>query len=72
MFEAAIFLIVVMVILLSKMIRIVPQGEEWVVERFGRFSRVLKPGLRFINPIISKVNQRHYLRYSAARSDYER
>jgi len=56
MFEAAIFLIVVMVILLSKMIRIVPQGEEGGGERFGRFSRVLKPGLRFINPIISKVS----------------
>lgn len=36
-------------------VRIVPQGEEWVVERLGRFHRVLEPGLNIIFPIIDNV-----------------
>jgi len=31
---------------LYKGINIVPQGEEWVVERLGKFARTLKPGLK--------------------------
>jgi regulator of protease activity HflC (stomatin/prohibitin superfamily) len=55
MFEFTIFLVFVAVILAMKMIRIVPQGEEWVIERLGKFAGVLKPGLRIINPVITKV-----------------
>jgi regulator of protease activity HflC (stomatin/prohibitin superfamily) len=36
-------------------VRIVPQGEEWVVERLGRFHRVLEPGLNVIIPMIDQV-----------------
>ena len=36
-------------------IRIVPQGEEWVVERLGRFHRVLEPGLNIIIPFVDQV-----------------
>ena len=56
MFEFTVFLIIVAVILAFKGIRIVPQGEEWVVERLGKFAAVLKPGLNIINPIFSKVS----------------
>lgn len=49
-------LLFVTIIAVFKMIRIVPQGEEWVVERLGKFTAVLKPGLKFINPIISKIS----------------
>jgi len=55
MFEFMIFLVFVAVILATKGIRIVPQGDEWVVERLGKFAGVLKPGLRLINPIFTKV-----------------
>ena len=43
---------------LYKGINIVPQGEEWVVERLGKFSRLLKPGLNIIVPYIEKVRKR--------------
>ena len=49
-------LLLPVVILIWKGIRIVPQGEEWVVERLGKFSSVLNPGLHVINPIFSKVS----------------
>jgi len=36
-------------------IRIVPQGQEWVVERLGKFDAILYPGLNLIIPLIDKV-----------------
>ena len=49
-------LLLPVIILIWKGIRIVPQGEEWVVERLGKFSSVLNPGLHVINPIFSNVS----------------
>ena len=49
-------LLIPVAILIWKGIRIVPQGEEWVVERLGKFSAVITPGLNVINPIFSKVS----------------
>ena len=46
------------VITLYKGINVVPQGEEWVVERLGKYSRTLKPGLNIILPYIEKVRMR--------------
>ena len=39
--------------ILFKSIRIVPQGQEWIVERLGKYQTTLKPGLGLINPIFS-------------------
>ena len=46
------------VITLYKGINVVPQGEEWVVERLGKYSRTLKPGLNIILPYIEQVRTR--------------
>ena len=35
-----------------KGVRIVPQGEEWIVERLGKFNAVLNPGLTTIIPYL--------------------
>ena len=45
-------------ILIYMMVKSVPQGEEWTVERFGRYTRTLKPGLRFLVPFMDKVGSR--------------
>jgi regulator of protease activity HflC (stomatin/prohibitin superfamily) len=55
MTEFTFILLIPIAILIWKGIRIVPQGEEWVVERLGKFNAVLRPGLTVINPIFSKV-----------------
>lgn len=52
----SIVLIFLAIIAIVKGVRIVPQGEEWVVERLGKFKGVLSPGLTVINPFLSKVN----------------
>jgi len=55
---SAIFLLIFAFILIIMMVKAVPQGEEWTVERFGRYTRTLKPGLRFLIPFMDKVGAR--------------
>jgi len=33
----------------------VPQGNEWTVERFGRYTRTLDPGLALIVPVVDRI-----------------
>jgi len=42
-------------ITLAKGIRIVPQGEEWIVERLGKYHGTLHPGLNIIIPYLDLV-----------------
>ena len=51
---AAIFIVVV----IFKGIRIVPQSEKYVVERFGRLHAVLGPGINFIVPFLDVVRHK--------------
>ena len=39
-------------------IKRVPQGYEWTVERFGRFTRSLNPGLNFIVPFVDQIGRK--------------
>ncbi|MCG9639073.1 SPFH/Band 7/PHB domain protein [Vibrio sp. Isolate34] len=39
-------------------VKTVPQGNNWTVERFGRYTHTLRPGLNLIIPFIDKVGQR--------------
>jgi regulator of protease activity HflC (stomatin/prohibitin superfamily) len=42
-------------ITLAKGVRIVPQGEEWIVERLGKYNGTLLPGLNIIIPYLDRV-----------------
>jgi regulator of protease activity HflC (stomatin/prohibitin superfamily) len=39
-------------------VKSVPQGREWTVERFGRFTKVLKPGLNLIVPVVDRIGRK--------------
>ncbi len=39
-------------------VKIVPQGYEYTLERFGRYTKTLKPGLHMIIPLIDVVSTR--------------
>lgn len=56
MFTFSLVLVFLVIIAIIKGVRIVPQGEEWVLERLGKFAGILEPGLRLINPLLSKVS----------------
>uniref|UniRef100_A0A673VQC9 Stomatin-like protein 2, mitochondrial n=1 Tax=Salmo trutta TaxID=8032 RepID=A0A673VQC9_SALTR len=40
---------------MNTVVLFVPQQESWVVERMGRFHRILEPGLNFLIPILDKI-----------------
>src|ERR1700747_709257 len=54
---AAIFLVLALVVALGA-IKIVPQGGEFTVERFGRYTRTLKPGISFLTPFVEGIGRR--------------
>lgn len=39
-------------------IKAVPQGFEYTIERFGRYTRTLMPGLNFLIPVVDRVGTR--------------
>lgn len=44
---------------------IIPHQQAWIVERFGKFHRVLSPGLNCIVPFIDQIAYRHSLKEEA-------
>ena len=46
------------IIVLFKTVRMVPQGFEWTVERFGKYTHTLDPGLHFLVPIVYGIGRK--------------
>ncbi len=61
-FIVAIFLILMAIIFALKSINVIPQQSAWVIERLGKFHKVLNPGLNFIIPFVDKVAYKHSLK----------
>src|SRR4051812_8725762 len=57
MIVAGVFLVLALVVALGA-IKIVPQGREYTVEQFGRYTRTLKPGISFLTPFVEGVGRR--------------
>ena len=55
MAEFAFAVLIFGIILLFLMVKTVPQGYEFTVERFGRYTHTLEPGLHFIIPFIHSI-----------------
>ncbi len=51
-----IFWLAILVVFMS--IKQVPQGQEWTVERFGKYIATLRPGLSFILPFIDRIGRK--------------
>ena len=39
-------------------VKVIPQGYEWTVERFGRYRATLRPGLNLIVPYVDRIGQK--------------
>jgi hypothetical protein len=46
----------------NTVLRIVPQQTAYVVERFGRFHRILTPGLHVLIPVVDRIAYAHSLK----------
>ena len=49
-------------VIIASVVKTVPQGKEFTVERFGRFTRTLKPGLHFITPFVDGIGYKMNMR----------
>ena len=53
-----IVVVVFAVILLFSVIKIVPQGREFTVERFGKYTKTLSPGISLLTPFVERIGRR--------------
>ena len=51
----AVIMVVLAIVVILSGVKMVPQGFNWTVERFGKFTRTLGPGLHLIVPFIDRV-----------------
>ena len=51
-------LVLLAFILLFSVVKIVPQGREFTVERFGKYTRTLSPGISLLTPFVERVGRR--------------
>ncbi|MHA1540242.1 MAG: SPFH domain-containing protein [Alphaproteobacteria bacterium] len=54
----AVFFVFLAFVLVVMAVKAVPQGYEYTVERFGRYTHTLSPGLGFIIPIADKIGHK--------------
>ncbi|WP_118985064.1 SPFH domain-containing protein [Photorhabdus sp. CRCIA-P01] len=57
-FGAVPILIFIAVVIVFTCVKTVPQGYQWTVERFGRYTRTLLPGLHIIVPFIDHIGRK--------------
>jgi regulator of protease activity HflC (stomatin/prohibitin superfamily) len=53
-----VFLVFFAIVTIMRSIRIVPQGEEWIVERLGKYDATFMPGLNIMIPFLDRVARR--------------
>lgn len=58
MYVVILALFIIVLIVIAKTIKIVDQAEVFVVERLGRYSRTLTPGLHILVPFLEEVKAR--------------
>jgi regulator of protease activity HflC (stomatin/prohibitin superfamily) len=58
-------LLALVVVLLIKTMKIVPQRQAFIVERLGKYHKTLEAGLHILLPFIDKVSYRHSLKEQA-------
>lgn len=51
-------LVVLAFVLLFSVVKIVPQGREFTVERFGKYTRTLPPGISILTPFVERIGRR--------------
>jgi len=55
MFTFVVVVFILACVLIATCVKTVPQGMEYTVERFGRYTKTLMPGLNIITPFIERI-----------------
>ena len=64
-FLVAIVIAIFAMIVVSRIARVVPQQQAWIVERLGRYNRTLQAGFHILWPFFDSIRYRHSLKESA-------
>ncbi len=56
------FVVILVIVFVSKTLKVVPQQHAWIKERLGKFDSTLTPGLHFIMPFVDRVAYKHSLK----------
>ncbi len=56
--NVVLFFAIMALVLAFSAIKVVPQGRQWTVERFGRYIRTLRPGISFLIPFVDRIGRR--------------
>ena len=54
----SLLLVVLAVVIILRIVRIVPQGFNWTIERFGKYTHTASPGLNIVIPIVQRVGRK--------------
>ncbi len=54
----AVVLLLLAVVVILRIVRIVPQGYHWTIERFGKYTHTASPGLNIVIPIVQRVGRK--------------
>ncbi|MCW9709483.1 SPFH/Band 7/PHB domain protein [Avibacterium sp. 21-586] len=55
---AVVVFVILVIVALFSTLKTVPQGYHWTIERFGRYTRTLTPGLNFVVPFVDRVGRK--------------
>lgn len=55
-FAAAV--VIMALVFVTSFVKIVPQGRQFTLERFGRYTRTLSPGIHFITPVMDQIGRK--------------
>lgn len=54
-FIVVLVLLVFVAVTIAKGVRLVPQGNKWIIQRLGKYHGTLNPGLNFVIPYVDEV-----------------
>ncbi len=60
--EIALVFLVLMAVFIVRSLKVVPQQNAWVIERWGKYKGSLTPGLNFVVPFMDRVAYKHSLK----------
>ena len=61
-FSLPLIILILAIVFVTQAVKVVPQQNAWVLERFGKYNRTLLPGLNIIVPFVDRVAYRHSLK----------
>jgi regulator of protease activity HflC (stomatin/prohibitin superfamily) len=54
----ALVVLAALILILFAAVKVVPQGYAWTVERFGKYTHTLEPGLHIITPMVDRIGRK--------------